>query len=131
MKIWHGAQVCQDTRGVRDRAGRKQDRAGRKQDRVGRVQQRDRTARKQDRTARMQDRTARMQEDLRQMRSRPVANDNLDGTRQDPQANLHNPVQSGCEQSSSLFPQVYPCDLSFLMVLDIFEFILCKLIFSF
>ena len=31
-------------------------------------------------------------EDPLQMRSRPAANDNLDGTRQDAQANLYNPV---------------------------------------
>ena len=40
-------------------------------------------------------------------------------------------VQSGCEQRSSLFPQGYPCDLSFLIILDIyiyiFEFIICSL----
>ena len=36
-------------------------------------------------------------------------------------------VQSGCEQRSSLFPQGYPCDLSFLIILEIFEFIICTL----
>ena len=40
----------------------------------------------------MQDRANRLQEDLRRMRSRPLASDNLDGTRQDAQANLYNPV---------------------------------------
>ena len=40
----------------------------------------------------MQDRANRLQEDLRRMRSRPVASDNLDGTRQDAQANMYNTV---------------------------------------
>ena len=39
-----------------------------------------------------QDRSSRLQEDLRQMHSKRVAIDNNDGTRQDAQANLYNPV---------------------------------------
>ena len=116
MNLWHGAHGC--AQDERNRAGRKQDRAGRKQDRAGRKQQRDQAGRKQvgrkqerdqagrkqvgrkqerdqagrKQVGRKQDRSERQQEDLRRMRSRPLASDNLDGTRQDMQANLHNPV---------------------------------------
>ena len=58
-----------------DRAGRKQED---KRDRAGRKQED-----KRDRAGRKQDRTNRLQEDLRRMRSRPPASDNLDGTRLD------------------------------------------------
>ena len=85
MKLWNKDRAG-SKQDKRDRAGRKQDRAGRKQDK------RDRAGRKQDRAGRKRDRSERLHEDLRRMRSRPVASDNQDGTRQDLQANLYNPV---------------------------------------
>ena len=113
MNLWHGRRVGQERTGRQDkqdstdrqdkrdstgrqqnRTGRQQNRTGRQQNRTGRQDKRDRTGRQQDRTGRQrkEDRTERLKEDLRRMRSRPLANDNQDGTRQDLQANLHNPV---------------------------------------
>ena len=77
-------------------------RAGRVQQRVKRVNKPKKEAERKWKSRRAEkeqavrkqnlDRSSRLQEDLRQMHSKRVAIDNNDGTRQDAQANLYNPV---------------------------------------